>query len=453
MIKKIITCLLVLAVFLLNFEKISFVYAEDEIPNYCNPGDAYDEAACRKYLKDAGANIRDIEDQISAAEGDLEQAQALASQYAGQIDTLDVEITAVNKQIKELEDSIKALEDSINENQTKVDELNKRVLSRMEDSQKTMHFNPFLDFLLSATGFDDMLRRVYGIQSITNKDKKDREDLKELIEKLQKDKEELGKKKAELDEQKQVLVDKQAQFIIMRAYWLEIQEETYAMIEELQNSLEDAKREYSSIVNNIPDISGLPSSEGMTAPVPGASISAGVWHYPSSFGGGVHLGIDYAVGRGTTITAPMNGVVIVSSDSCPSTGYLGNGCPYDGSGVAAGGNQVIMIGTAIDSTGVSRVYGVSFFHMQSGSPTGTGVIMQGDYVGQVGSSGNSTGPHCHIELYYLGTGDMSDIQNDYLLRSYSLSFDCGWGSYGLNRLCEDGVGAPCRLNPSLYFGS
>ena len=451
--KKCLTILLVLSFLLTGVPSsgVSFVRAEDDLPYYCQI-DSYDIQKCAEYLQSLNRNISEIKDQIEAAENDLATAQALASRYANQLDGIEVEITNLNTEVAELDVKIEELKKSIEENEVKVEDLNNRVLRRMEEAQKTMHFNPYLDFILSATGFDDMLRRVYGIEAITGKDKKDREDLKEMIEKLKADKEELDAKLIELDEKKNELLDKQAQLIIMRSYWLEVQRETEAQIEELQNSLEEARQSYSYVLDNLPDISGVPSSEGMTAPVPGASISAGVWYYPKSFGGGVHLGIDYAVGSGTVIQAPMNGIVIRSSDTCESVGYLGCACPSNGPGVAAGGNQVTMIGTAIDSNGDSQVYGVSFFHMQSGSPTGLGVVMQGDYIGRVGSSGNSTGPHCHIELYYLGPGDMTDIRDDYLNRSYSSSFNCGWGSFGLYRLCENGVGAPCRLNPTYYFG-
>ena len=451
--KKFISVLLIICFLINGLGSRIFLMAED-LPSYCDPfSDDYDERECNRYLLNSSMNsIQDLKKQIEDAESDFETAQALATKYRQEAESLDSEIAELNVQIKELEEKMVQLEASIKENEEKVDELNQRVLSRMESAQVSMHFDPYLDFVLSATGFDDMLRRVYGVEAITSKDKKDREDLKELIEKLQADREQLDKDKIEMDEKKEALTTKRAQSIIMRNYWLEIQEETEAQIEALQNALEDERQNYSGILANISDLSGLPSSQGMTAPVPGASISAGVWRYPASFGGGVHLGIDYAVGIGTTITSPMNGVVIRSSDSCPSYGYLGNGCPYNGIGVAAGGNQVTMIGTAMDSDGDSFVYGVSFFHLQSGSPTGTGVVMQGDYIGKVGSSGNSTGPHCHIELYYLGPGDMSDIEEDYLYRDYSMSFNCGWGAYGLGRLCENGVGAPCRLNPTYYFG-
>ena len=84
---------------------------------------------------------------------------------------------------------------------------------------------------------------------------------------------------------------------------------------------------------------------------------------------------------------------------------------------------------------------------------GTGVVTKGTQLALAGSSGNSTGPHCHIEMFLLGDGDNSDLATyiDMLNNgSYSKSFNCGWGSAGLSTTCEN-RGAPCRLNGANYL--
>lgn len=450
MIKKILLAIVTICFISTCFNLKPFaLYAEesDDPHIFCNPkSEYYDQDQCTTYMSQQYQNIRDIQEQISAARSNLEEARALATEYAQKADSLNNEIEELNTQIEELTVKIEELVASIAENEELVSELNERVMGRMEESQKTMHFNEYLDFLLGAQGFDDLLRRIYGIRALVEKEKSDRETLIDVINKLESDKAELDESKKVLDESMEVVLQKQAEFIITRNYWLEIQAETEAEIENYQNALEDAKQNYEDILD-ITDLSGVPSSAGFYSPVPGASISAGAWYYPASFGGGVHLGVDYAVGLGHAIYAPSNGLIIVSSDGC-GTGYLGNSCGAGNGGVSYGGNQIYMI-TSVGG----NVYAITFSHLLLGSPHAKGLVMAGEQIGKVGSSGNSSGPHCHIELYYLGPGDMDDIESDYLHRNYSSSFNCGWGYYALNRLCENGVGAPCRLNPAYYFGS
>lgn len=194
----------------------------------------------------------------------------------------------------------------------------------------------------------------------------------------------------------------------------------------------------------------MSSSTGFISPINGRhNISAQPWHYPESFGGGVHLGVDYAAEAGTEIIAPANGVVVASGQGC-GTGFLGDKCKGNGENlVGAGGNQIWFI-TSVDN----KVYVIAFFHLLDGTVTHTGPVEQGDKIAEVGSSGNSTGPHCHVEVFYLGEGDFSDIESKYMREEHSTSFGCTWGEYALNHICEteedirsitalDGV---CRIN-------
>lgn len=448
--RRILTALLVITTLFAG----SFpVYADEPYTNteyweeYCDfsNGNATSQQ-CREYrynkLKDSNARIQELEEATANISSNIDEALARARDFESQAAQFESEIATLAAQIGELTDRINELMEQIEANQALVSALNERVLTRMRNSQATMHFNPFLDLILGSKDLADLNRRSYGIQAIMAKDKEDRDELLDVIQKLEKDEQELDEKKTELDEKKIDLETQQAEYYELEKYYQAVAAEWEVQLEAAMNALEDEKRNYQSIAAEI-DLSGIPSSEGFISPVIGSWISAGVWHYPS---GGVHLGVDYAVGIGTNLYAPANGVIIVSSDGC-GYGYLGNSCSGNGGGVAYGGNQVIMMVAA-----GGNIYGVSFFHMLAGTPRGTGTVTQGEYIGQVGSSGNSTGPHCHIELYYLGEGDIVDLQTDYLLRSYSSSFNCGWGSYALNRLCENGVGAPCRLNPAAYFG-
>jgi len=110
----------------------------------------------------------------------------------------------------------------------------------------------------------------------------------------------------------------------------------------------------------------------------GVSDSGMVWPasgpVTSGFGmrwGRLHSGIDIGAGYGAPIRAAMSGTVILA-------GYNGG---Y--------GNCVV-----IDhGGGLSTLYG----HMSSVEASEGGRVDAGDLIGEVGSTGNSTGPHLHFE--------------------------------------------------------
>ena len=86
----------------------------------------------------------------------------------------------------------------------------------------------------------------------------------------------------------------------------------------------------------------------------------------------MHTGIDYAAPTGTPIHAPSDGIVE----------FRGTKGGY--------GNTVIIN----HGGGISTLYG----HCQSLNVSVGENVSQGDVIAYCGSTGNSTGPHCHFEV-------------------------------------------------------
>ncbi|MEO8262800.1 MAG: M23 family metallopeptidase [Pseudolysinimonas sp.] len=113
---------------------------------------------------------------------------------------------------------------------------------------------------------------------------------------------------------------------------------------------------------------------------PTSDISSGFgWRVaPCSWGcSSDHRGVDFDPGRGTSIHAVADGVVVESS----SEGGLG---------------QHVVIEHTINGQKVQTVYG----HMIYGSQTVSvgQVVTRGTVIGLVGSTGASTGDHLHFEV-------------------------------------------------------
>lgn len=451
MFKRVMSIILALLLVLSSAPKTSFVYAEedeeqeDTRSNYEKCMEDKDTEACKAISSDISSNIRDLEDKIAAAEKDQNEKYRLADEYAKKAEGLQDEIDKLKIEIEELKERIVQLEIQIAENEAKVEALNTRVKNRMVESQKTMHFNGYLEFILGSKSFTDMLQRIYGIQAINSKDKQDREEFLSIIEQLNKDREELEISKAQLDESYEEIVEKQAELIIMQEYYetkaAEIQEE----LDELTKQRDEVYESFNDLRDIWKELGISISNTGFVAPVHNSWITSTVWNYsPDFLNGKWHLGVDYAAARGTAIHAPAGGIIIRADDSCVTENSLSNRC---GAWIAGGGNQVYLV-AEVDE----RIYGFIFFHMSSVAVSKGDIVLQDETIGYVGSTGSSSGPHCHIEMYYLGKGTISDA----LQESYNATFSVGRGAEAYDNRCYYNdhsyrQGAPCILNPEWYL--
>ncbi|HYV55165.1 MAG TPA: M23 family metallopeptidase [Chitinophagaceae bacterium] len=114
----------------------------------------------------------------------------------------------------------------------------------------------------------------------------------------------------------------------------------------------------------------------------------------------LHAGLDFAAPQGTPIYATANGTVTVA-------GNTGNGY----------GNHVVIN----HGYGYETLYG----HMVKVKAKVGQQIKRGEVIGYVGSTGKSTGPHCHYEVHkngqkidpvYFFYNDLSPEQYDLLLK-------------------------------------
>ena len=447
MMKKILCIMLACFLLMPIFADQRFILAEDdeeeEKSDYEKCVVDKDRTACSIIAADTQNDLKEIEEQIENAKNDREKAEQLAREYAEKAQSMQANINRLAKEIDELKEKIDVLETQIAQNEQRVDALNSRVRARMVQAQKTMHFNGYLEFILGSKSFSDMLSRIYGVEAIASKDESDRSLLLSVIEQLGKDKAELDEAKTALDANYNEIVARQAELLAMQEFYEEeearIQNELDVMTEERDNIYES----FEDLQDTLREV-GV-TSAGFVAAVHNSTIVATVWNYsPDFLDGRWHLGVDYAASRGTEIHAPASGIIIRADDSCADPGYLGSACGY---WISGGGNQVYMMCEV-----AGKVYGIIFFHLNTVNVKYGDYLLQDDIIGTVGSSGCSTGPHCHIEMYYLGSGYLMD----FVAMGWNATFSVGRGATAYNNRCyyDDGSfrqGAPCILNPEWYL--
>lgn len=335
------------------------------------------------------------------------------------IAALDKKIQVLKDQIKALESQKSDLEKSISDIETQMDETEaemKRIQDEIEAKQEEYDkiFNEYcqrlramyvsgqasnLEVLLTSKDISSILTRSEMIKSVSRKDNQTLNELMKKMQEIEKDKASLQKKRVELEDSKTKLESQKkeleqnisdvnsskSELDSEMATANEAMKNIDSQISEYKESMEDNSAEMAEIAAEIrrqQAASNSSSSGGSTGnggshgngtlgyPTDSRTISAG---YPTYSGGGWHGGVDFPVSSGSNVYAAASGTVIIAKNLETSYGHY----------------------LVIDhGNGLSTLY----------AHNTTLYVGVGDHVnkGQViassGSTGNSTGPHCHFEV-------------------------------------------------------
>jgi len=181
-------------------------------------------------------------------------------------------------------------------------------------------------------------------------------------------------------------------------------------LKNLTSRIESQKKSYDEVDQLVKNKAQLLSHTPAIQPVSNKDLS----RIASGFGYRIdpvykttkfHAGLDFAAPQGTPIYATAEGVV-------STAGNTGNGY----------GNHVIIN----HSYGYETLYG----HMVRVKVHGGQAVKRGEVIGWVGSTGKSTGPHCHYEVHKNGTkidpiyffyNDLTPEQFDQILKKAAAS--------------------------------
>lgn len=386
-------------------------------------------------------NIESYNSSIASLQNDTSKMEKLAKEQKDLVANLQTQISEKEKSIELIEKNIEELDDKIEAKESEIEAWNDQIETRMKNEQTTIGTNMIIDLIMGSDSLSDMLRRISGVERIT-------EDDQSQIKKLNKLKKELV---LQQDEQKRLDKDaknQKTELESQKQQATELEESYNTLVEQYQKQiaqLEAEKRSAQVDMNSIRDFvistnfsGSIESVSGFVFPVQGGSKSAGTWAYP---GGGLHLGLDWAAPIGTVVVAPASGVILYAAAPVGSnTGYLGNWSGYP----AGGGNTIEML-CNVNGT----LYAISFAHLSQNIYVSAGQsVSQGQTIALSGNSGNSSGAHTHVEVYNLGSMSVSDA-----VARFSSGADFAWGTgwSGTSTSCEAGKAAPCRERPEKFF--
>ena len=182
-----------------------------------------------KKINEASSELQEVQAQKSETVKQVEQLSSQISDYEAQIATLDNQITDMNAKIKESEDQIKKAEDDYQQQEELLEE--RLVASYMAGETS------YLDFLLSSESITDLISNYFLISEVATTDA-------EILESIQKKKEEIEKAKATLEESKKQLDTSKAQ---KQSVSIQLQQSKNEKNSQVQKLSEDEKRIESQI--------------------------------------------------------------------------------------------------------------------------------------------------------------------------------------------------------------
>lgn len=347
-------------------------------------------------LEDKKSELQDVEKQIETKENEKAAKQKEVKSAIDQLMAAQAELAQAKLEFDRVEGQQKKLELDIKQNQQVIEEKTRELIktkkiynTRLRNIYENGQIN-YLDVLLGAKDFSDFASRMYLLQRIIKRDA-------DLLELLENQKNILETQRAALQEnQKQlkaVLVDLAAKKKVVeektaarRAIYAQAKAEQDRIDAEYNKLLEDSKNITAMIKNweSGGQMSAVHGTGRFIWPCSGPITSYFGWRVHPIFGTArYHSGMDIGVDYGTPIVAADSGTVVVA-------GWLG------------GYGNAVMID---HGGGLVSLYG----HNTSVNVSVGQAVSQGQVIASAGSTGYSTGPHCHFEVRL--HGEVTDPQN------------------------------------------
>lgn len=357
------------------------------------------------YADDLDDQVQDLQGQIDSSRLEQENWQQVIEDVSAKLKQIQADLDAANARLQSIQTKQAEINAQIAQTQneivkmeaylkTRQDVLNRRVRAIYMHGQLN-----YLEVILGANSFSDFANRVELLKRVIRSDYN-------LILEIQKQKAAIEAKKAQLEEDKRQLdalaaeAEKTRQEIAKKkaeqqkvldaaksnkAAAAQMEQDLNAQLASVRNLIqqrlaaEEAARQAAQQQAASDDEGGgsddnyVQGTGAMGWPCSGPITSPFGYRTHPIFGTTIfHAGIDIGVDYGTPIHAADSGVVVYSGWI---SGY---------------GNAVI-----IDhGGGISTLYG----HNQSLAVSEGQSVSKGSVIAYAGSTGNSTGPHCHFEV-------------------------------------------------------
>lgn len=361
---------------------------------------AFSSSASSSSVQD---QIDELESKINANNNKISDNKASVNDLLNQISDMQAQLDVYNAKITDLNKQIAAKDEIINNYQAEIDRLQAEIdaaniqietqtaavdvtydvlKERLRSAYKAGESSA-LEVLLSSGDYASFLTRLELLKRVSEHDN-------ELVKGLQDEINELNKTKEQLSSDQQSQQEKQSEIVNEKAAIESARAEVksvYNTLDAKQSRLEAQVKSLNSIVSSLESQNAMSELELQSIKNTNGSSGNGVlssgmsfpltcnYYVSQHYGHNGHKGVDIAGANinGQPVYAAAGGTVISAS--------------YHSSW----GNNVL-----IDhGNGVWTRYA----HLSSIGVSAGQTVSQGQYIGKVGSTGNSSGPHLHFEVY------------------------------------------------------
>lgn len=353
--------------------------------------------------------LNSVNQQLSDAKAKLNASKKEANSLTSQINSLDYKINVtqgdINQTIAEIDKALADIEKKKEELEIKSAEIvkqNEDLNARLRAMYKNGEIG-YIEVLLGSESFTDLMTNIDMIARIYQQDEDFMDLLQQQYDAIAETKRELETlnaqleaKQAQLEAQKAALQSDKSEAEALRADAQEDIAAQNALIDDLNAAAEEitaliqaeqSKLNASTSSSNSSSSSSSSSSDSNASssntfvggafclPAPSYTRISSYYGYrihPITHTKKMHTGVDFAAATGTKCVAANSGTVIYSGWY---SGY---------------GNTVI-----IDhGGGISTLYAHNSALLVSKGQK----VSKGQQIAKIGSTGNSTGPHCHFEV-------------------------------------------------------
>ncbi len=387
---------------------LCFIFALAEFSSgYARADDAalspeQEKASIEQRIKEANNKIDELQQESASTQEHLEAINE-------KISCLEEELTLVDGDVKKGKADVANLQTDCEENEkaiyTAVKDV-ERLGSQLNEATKEFDVNyeayrqrlramyisgetSILAFMLTSSDISQFLTRFEMLRRVSKKDS-------ELLDTIRTQMQEISAAKEELSQKEAELLSKLSR---ETGYYTEYLEDNKESLEEVDKKLAAAADKYIDSVVTTTTTTAPPSSQTggeqttqsttkkkpaeyihLTYPVPSQTkVTCGFYGYPN------HNGVDFACPMNSNVVAAESGTVIISDDLKNSDGTY-----------RSYGRYIVILHDKPTKSGnpVYTLYGHTSVRLVSEGQK----VSKGQLIAYSGSTGNSTGPHCHFEV-------------------------------------------------------